>query len=148
MKILVGYVNNNLTGGIDKVIVKFAKYLSNKKNIQIDFMTKLEENEFHQELRDNGHQVFHIPRNKHFLKAIKETKKIIRENNYDIVYVNISESFDCSALIAAKQLGVTKRIVHSHNSSKKNPYPIVTFFIKLLQIIYLYFIINNLSKIY
>lgn len=132
MKILIGYINNNLTGGVDKYIMRFVNSISNK-NIQIDFLTKFDENDFHRELVKNGHKVFKVSRSKKFFKAIKETEDIIRENKYDIVYINVSESFDCTALIAAKKMNVKKRIIHSHSSSKVTPNPLQTFGIKLLQ---------------
>lgn len=142
MKILIGYINNNLAGGIDKYIMRFVNSIDNK-NIQIDFLTKSDENDFHKELKKKGHKVFKVSRNKKFFQAIKETETIIKENNYDIVYANISESFDCTGLIAAKRANVKKRIVHSHSSSKVSSSLVKTVIIRVLQFLFRPVIYHN-----
>lgn len=114
-RILIGYINKGKTGGIDKYLLNFAEKIKDK-DIQIDFITKCYDKEFHESLKKNGYNVYSVSHNKHFIKQYKETKKIL-ENNYDIAYFNISETYNCVGLIAAKKAKVKKIVVHSHSSN-------------------------------
>lgn len=119
-KILIGYINNGKIGGIDKYLLNFADKI-NSKDIQIDFLTRNNDEEFKNYLNSKGYNIYCIERNRHFIKQYKQMKKILK-NNYDIAYYNISETYNCVGLIAAKKAKVKKIIVHSHssNSSGKN----------------------------
>lgn len=114
-RILIGYINKGRTGGIDKYLLNFANKIKNK-NIQIDFVTKCYDKDFHESLKAKGFNIYSISHNKHFIKQYKEMKNIFK-NQYDIAYFNISETYNCVGLIAAKKANVKKIIVHSHSSS-------------------------------
>lgn len=113
-KILIGYLGLGKTSGIDKYLLNFAKKIENK-NIQIDFLTRYYDKEFKEELNKMGYNVYVVSRNRHFIKQYKEMKNILK-NNYDVAYFNISETYNCIGLIAAKKAKVKKIISHSHNS--------------------------------
>ena len=96
-KILIGYVTENLGAGVNQYIVNFAKKISSE-DIQIDFLTREDKrsdkkikNDILSDVKYNN--LYYIPRNKHFISCIKELKRIIRKENYDIAYFNISSSY-------------------------------------------------------
>lgn len=120
-KILIGYVTENLGAGVNQYIVNFAKKISSE-DIQIDFLTREDKrsdkkikNDILSDVKYNN--LYYIPKNKHFISCIKELKSIIKKENYDIAYFNISSAYDCLGLIAAKLCKVKKIISHSHSSS-------------------------------
>ena len=45
----------------------------------------------------------------------RQTQKIIQENGYDVVYLNISTAMDFIGAKAAKDAGVKEVILHSHS---------------------------------
>ncbi len=120
-KILIGYITKNLGAGINQYIINFVKKISNE-DIQIDLLTSSgkENDEYIRNvvLADiKYNNIYYIPRNKHFYSCIKELKRIIKQENYDIAYFNISSTHDCLGLLAAKLCKVKKIISHSHGSS-------------------------------
>lgn len=52
----------------------------------------------------------------HPIKKYKALKEVYKTGNYDIAYLNISESFNCISAIAAKHSKVEKVVIHSHSS--------------------------------
>lgn len=142
-KILIGYITKNLGAGINQYIINFAKKISSE-DIQIDFLTR-EDIECKNDIEKNilsdikYNNLIFIPRNKNFFSCIKELKKIIKKEKYDITYFNISSAHDCLGALAAKQCGVKKIISHSHNSSA-NGNTIISRVIKT--------IINSVGKLF
>lgn len=112
-KILIGYLAG--VGGIDKYIMNVVNALR-LYDVSIDILTSVD-------LRDdyikkyNVNSVIKISRLTHPIKRYKETKRIIKNNNYDIAYFNISEAFNCVCNIAFKNDIKTTIITHSHSSS-------------------------------
>lgn len=121
-KILVGYIGRGKTSGIDKYLFLFLRKMKEEGN-KVDFLTRDEDNDLSKYIDYNDSKVFKVSRNRHFFKQLKEMKKIIRENNYDIGYFNISEAYNFVGILAAKLYGIKKVVVHSHSSGlKKSSY--------------------------
>ena len=110
-KILIGYVTSNFSSGVNKYIESFTNTIQNE-NIQIDFLTR-------EDVNKNLNKVYKISRNRKPIKQLIQMIKIIKKEKYDIAYFNISETFDCIGIIAAKLCGVKKIIAHSHSSGEE-----------------------------
>ena len=115
-KILIGYITHGLGSGINKYIDLFANSIK-QEDLQIDFLTREKNQDIHDYVKNNGfNDLYVISRNRRPIKQLREMMKIIKENQYDIAYFNISEAFNCIGIIAAKMCGVKKVVIHSHSS--------------------------------
>ncbi|MBE5805347.1 MAG: glycosyltransferase family 1 protein [Clostridiales bacterium] len=116
-RILVAYVTKNKNSGINKYVYNFANVIQNNyKDIKFDFLTSDSDAEFKEFIEGRYGKLFVIPSLRKPIKRYKEIKKIIRQNNYDIVYINISEAFNICTALAAKKTGIKKIVIHSHSS--------------------------------
>lgn len=116
MKIL--HITNTFNGGgVGMVIYNFcAKYKMDGVTFDIvgeDYGKK----QFHHDLFENaGFKVMYFTAKwKNLFKNIKETKKIIKEGNYDAVHVHF-EDWSWLYLWLAKKCGVKIRICHAHTA--------------------------------
>ncbi len=112
-KILVGYINGNYANGINAHLINF---LNSQSNNQVDFVTQDDPERVIKRIKNNKSNVYQVCRSRFFLKQLLQFRKIIKKNKYDIAYFNLSESYSCVGLIAAKLFGIKKIAVHSHNS--------------------------------
>ena len=116
MKILVGYIGGCKTSGIDIYLLNLLDSL-NAEGDSVDFLTREPNNDYAKDLlAKKNAKLFQVSRNRHFIKQFREMRDIIRRGNYDIAYFNISESYNCVGILAAKLSGVKKIVVHSHSS--------------------------------
>lgn len=60
-------------------------------------------------------RVFQVSSLWHPVTQYRQTQKIIQENGYDVVYLNISTAMDFIGAKAAKDAGVKEVILHSHS---------------------------------
>lgn len=134
-KVLVGYVSDFKTSGIDKYIINFIDSVKSE-NISFDFLTRSDSPNAKQIINERGYQLYKVSRNRHFLKQFLEMKKIIKKNKYDIAYFNISESFNCVGIIAAKLFGIKKVIVHSHSSGIEKDNFLMSFVCKMINLLF------------
>ena len=105
-------------GGIETYLVNYYKNI-NKEKIQFDFIN-IYNNKlcFQDEIEKMGANVYKLSNYyKHPFKYIKELKKIIRTNGYEIVHCNMNSAVMLYPLIAAKMAKAKVIIAHSHNSS-------------------------------
>lgn len=114
-KILVGYIEDGRHSGIDKYLLNFAQ-AALEQGVKIDFLTNQIDDELQKKLDRMGFGLIEIPSLKHPLKQYHAIRQILRGACYAGAYFNISESFNCMGLWAAKAEGVPVRIVHSHSS--------------------------------
>lgn len=114
-RVLVGYVSDFTTSGIDKYILNYVDSVKDE-DITFDFLTRYDEPNAKKVIKERGYRLYKVSRNRHFFKQMSEMKKLIKKNKYDVAYFNISESFNCVGIIAAKLFGVKKVVVHSHSS--------------------------------
>ena len=112
-RILIGYLSG--VGGIDKYITNVVNALE-KNDVQIDILTSvdLKDSEL---AKKNNVNLLQIDRLTHPFKRYAQTKQILRNNHYDIIYFNISEAFNCVCNLAAKKYSKATIIAHSHSSS-------------------------------
>lgn len=115
MKILVGYLIDGKFNGIDRYLMTMLNYLQDI-NIQMDFISYHYNSELEQNLRKYNSRLFVVHNLKHPLKQYKEMRQILKDEQYDTCYFNISEAFNCVGIYSSYKANVSKVIVHSHSS--------------------------------
>lgn len=119
-RILIGYIENGRTSGIDKYLLNFLEAVDTKK-YKIDFLTKNYDAQMDWFLKKKNCKLYKISHNRNPIKQYNEMRKIIQNGKYGVAYFNISETFNCIGILAAKTMGIDKIVVHSHSSgSEKN----------------------------
>ena len=109
-------------GGISTLIVNINKAIDLSK-VTFDYLVFRNQKEFYEDdiIKLGGKKVIadtSSARNKaitYFLKYTK-TKKILKDNHYDVVHVDASTPLDMVIGLAAKNAGVKCVIMHSHNA--------------------------------
>lgn len=105
-------------GGIETFLINYYRNID-KAKIQFDFIN-IYDNKlcFEDEITNMGGKIFKISSYyKHPLKYISELKKIINDNNYQIIHCNMNSAVMIYPLIAAKLSKAKITIAHSHNAS-------------------------------
>lgn len=122
-KMLVGFLIDGKHSGIDKYLLGFAK-VAKENGVILDFLTDKIDDELYASLSADGFGLIEIPSLKKPFEQYRAIKEILEGSDYDAVYYNISEAFNCTGILAAKKCGIPVRIVHSHNSGvdKANKY--------------------------
>ena len=132
-KVLVGYISEGKADGINSYIRNFCNSLSDK-DVQIDFLTR-DDNLTLESLEIKGNNIYKVSRNRNPIKQFKEMKNIVSQNEYDVAYFNVSESFNCIGIIAAKLFNVKKVVVHSHSSGVEKSSKMKTIVFKMVNAI-------------
>ena len=121
IKILQIGMSDNL-GGIEVYLINLLRNID-KDKFQIDFL-KMNDNElcFENEIRNNyNSRIIPICNYIKFpLKFVRSLKKIINDNNYDIVYLNKNSLAIPLQLFAAEKSNVNNIIIHSHSTNSNN----------------------------
>lgn len=105
-------------GGIENLLLNYSIEGPIYDNFQIDFITHAKTGLIHETLLERGFSVFYVtPKKVSLIKNLKETAKVIKNGNYDIVHVHQTYS-SFLALLIAKIYKVPVRIVHSHTNVK------------------------------
>lgn len=114
-------------GGAESFMMNAFKKID-KTKIVFDFVVYNDFKDvqpYHKEIKEMGGKIFVVPNpNKNILKYIIEVKKILRNNQVDIVHNQIFFGGGLN-LFLAKKAGITKRIAHSHATTdgKGNKFP-------------------------
>lgn len=114
-KVLVGYVIDGKKGGIDKFLMNMLNVVDISR-YKVDFLSNIDTPELREYLSEFGSELHVISSLKHPVRQYREIKDILKRENYEVVYFNISEAFHTIGLIAAWMSNIPKRIVHSHSS--------------------------------
>ena len=102
-------------GGVESVVLNYYKNIDRKK-IQFDFICDSDSTSIpYEEIKKLGGKVILVPPYQHLFKYNKELKKVLKENNYNIVHSHIS-SLSIFPLSIAKKLNIPVRIAHSHTT--------------------------------
>lgn len=113
-KILVAYIMDGKAGGIDRYLLNVFE--QSKGEFKIDFLTNKVRIDLKKYLEENGSNLFEVPNLNHPISQFKKIKDIIKSNNYDMVYFNISTAIMFPGVLAAKTAQVKKIIIHSHSA--------------------------------
>lgn len=115
MKTVLIVVGKLYIGGAERVCRNIGYYADPEK-YQIDYVVFGKTIEAYEpELEEKGCRIWHVPSpNEGYLRYYRRLKKLIQENNYDVVHCHtmFNSGF---ALRAAKRCGVPVRIAHSHS---------------------------------
>lgn len=117
IKILQIGMTNSL-GGIEAYLINYYRKID-KNNVEFDFLNIYNDNLcFSDEILELGGRIINVSSYyRHPIKYIKEVKKLIIDNNYDIIHCNMSSSVMLFPLIAAKMARAKVIIAHAHNNS-------------------------------
>ena len=144
-KVLVGFIQDGKHSGIDKYLLSVCE-VAFENGIQLDFLTTEKTEEMAQTLQKFNFGLFQIPSLKRPFCQYRKIKEIIENGNYDGVYLNISEAFNCMGLVAAKIKKVPVRIVHSHASGVDRKSKYVRLLRTLLNSLFKGFVTNAATK--
>lgn len=113
-RILVGFIMDGNSGGIDRYLLHFLEAVW-EEGMQIDFLSDRQDADLQKLLNRYHSKVYPIPSLWHPVKQYRMAKKLIRQGKYDMTYLNISTSMDCIVAFAAKRCRVPRRLLHSHS---------------------------------
>lgn len=117
-KVLVFGMTDN-PGGIESVIMNYYRNI-NRDEIQFDFLSNSSSIAFEEEIKALGGKIYFVTaRKKNFIRFKMELDAFMREyaDQYMAIWVNVCTLSNIDYLIAAKKYGISKRIIHCHNSS-------------------------------
>lgn len=134
-KVLLGYISNSGPGGIDKYINNVLDSIKDEK-LQIDCLTSNPSQDLESQLAKRNVSLYKINRLTKPFKRYYDTVKILKKNNYDIVYFNVSESFDCICNLAARNYSNAIIITHSHSSGNDESNKVKRYIVKFLHLIF------------
>lgn len=107
----------NINSGVSAVVMNYYMHIDYEK-LQFDFLVHepIEEDMLKQ-ITSRGANIYYMP--KYSLKSMlnyeRYFERLIKEKDYKIIHCHVPhEAFFC--LKKAKKLGISQRIVHSHNS--------------------------------
>ncbi len=105
-------------GGVENFLMNIYRNIDREK-YQFDFILQTNERSyFDDKIEKLGGRIFRIPRfERHPIEHIKELKKILKENEYIAFHRHTASSTVFVDLLVAKECGIKRRIVHSHNTS-------------------------------
>lgn len=122
-------------GGTETMLVNLYRKINN--NIQFDFISYSNEEAYYdKEIKDLGGNVIRLkpPSEVGFIEAVKDIKKVIKENgHYDAVHTHML--FNCGiAMIAAYLSGVKVRVSHAHTTSDNSESIVRKVYISVMRI--------------
>lgn len=114
-KILAAFLEDGVHSGTDRYLMG-AQALARENGVQMDFLTSRYTPELEKALSEKGSRLFSVPSLKNPIAQFRAVEKILSEEKYDKVYLNLSEPLNCAAAMAAKKAGVGEILLHSHSS--------------------------------
>lgn len=115
IKVLMVVFNLSVANGVSSYVMNYFRNL-NHNLIQMDFVIyNKQDTPYIKEIEETGGHVFLIPSIQNIKNHLAESKRIIKEGNYDIVHDNIL-ILSYFIMRYAKAYGVPVRILHSHSS--------------------------------
>ena len=106
-------------GGVEKVIINYYRNID-RNTMQFDFLCNTHEKvAYEDELLAMGGRTYHITaRSKNRSEYKEQLNKLFSEHasEWDSIWVNVSSLANIDYLKIAKEYGISKRIIHSHNS--------------------------------
>lgn len=107
------------SGGKRNLIMEFYRHIDRSK-VQFDFICDSDSNGIpYEEIKSLGGIVYIVPPYKNLIQHLKQTYKIIKENNYPIVHA-FDNTLNIFPMFVAKIAGVKVRISESISKGDKN----------------------------
>lgn len=139
IRILHMEITENI-GGIEVFLKNIYKNI-NRDKVQFDFICRHKNAAFEKELKVMGSKIYHIPSySNNPIKYYISLKKIITNNNYNIVHIHKNSAANILPFVICSKLKVKTVIAHSHNTASN--YGIVT---DMLHKINRSYMINNIT---
>ena len=109
-------------GGIERFIMNYYRRID-RNEIQFDFLTSVDESGyFDDEIRSLGGALFHAhPFEKNPVRHYFDVARIVRQNNFQIVYRHTGGAFGYFDLRAARRGGARNLILHAHSANAGKP---------------------------
>lgn len=116
--LVYGMTSNN--GGMEAYVMNYFSHFNTDKLV-FDFVTDYETIAWKEEIEKLGGKVFYIPSRRKSLKShMSSLRKIIKENDYSVVYFNLLSASGVFSVLAAHSVKGVKTVVHSHNDNVGN----------------------------
>jgi glycosyltransferase involved in cell wall biosynthesis len=107
---------HDLIGGVETFLMSYWQHID-KSKFQMDFLSIYPELCFEAELVKGGAKIHRVSDFKKYpLKYAKKLSKILTENKYDVVHVNMLSMANFIPFIVAKKCKIKKIIAHAHNT--------------------------------
>lgn len=120
VKILVISTVEFENNGIASVIMNYYRAME-KDNIQMDFLAGMGiGSEIKKELQTAGSVVYEIPRRHNIKKYMKRLRKLLEEEQYQVVHVHGNSATMVFELLPAARAQIPVRIAHSHSTNCRN----------------------------
>lgn len=120
MRILVGFIWDGKSGGIDAYLMAFAR-VARDEGVNLDFLTNEYCEDLANELDHLGHRLHEIA-TLHDRGSQRSTIfALCEENTYDAAYFNISTALMYPVVKDAKDAGIPRIAVHSHATGSNQP---------------------------
>lgn len=119
---ILSYGMTDNYGGIEVYLVNLLKNID-KDKFKIDYIVIGNKSPFEEEIRNNGGEVYYIPRKeKNLYRNIATLNKLFKSlsKEYDCIYFNSGALFYGIPYILAKIYSFNKIIVHAHNGKDPN----------------------------
>ena len=114
-RVLFGYIMDGKAGGIDKYMLNFFQHIPGE-DVHFDFLTAKIDEGLKEKLKEKNAEIYEIPTLKNPFAQYNAIREIIKKNDYDTAYFNISTALCFPGIKAAHDCGVNKIIIHSHNT--------------------------------
>ena len=104
-------------GGIENILMNIYRKID-KDKIQFDFLVNgSKDNYYTKEILELGGNVCNVtPKRKNFIKNMIETKRIMKQGNYDIVHIH-QDSMIAFGIWCSKKANVKVIFTHAHTTS-------------------------------
>lgn len=118
MERILEVVSSLGNAGVEAVVMNYYRKIDRQK-FQFDFIScSPEKQKYDDEILALGGGIHRLPsRNRHPFKYMKELKKVIKENNYNIVHIHQNSASMAMDAWVAKKCKCKVIIGHSHNTS-------------------------------
>lgn len=117
MKVLVVNTVRFRLNGITSVIMNYYRNMD-LSDVQMDFVVINEiSDEYKAELINNGSHFYKLPRKSNPIIYMRELRKLLKQEKYDVIHVHGNSSMMILDLLPAYLEKVPLRIAHSHNTT-------------------------------
>ena len=120
IRVLVFGMTDN-PGGMESCVMNYYRNID-KRDVQFDFLCNWDNMVYADEVKENGSVIYTIPQRSKDYKAYKKAMDDFFENyagKYDVLWYNTCTLANIDYLIYAKKYGISKRIIHAHNSGNE-----------------------------
>lgn len=104
--------------GVEAVVMNYYRNVD-KDKVQFDFITcSREKQRYDDEILEAGGRIYRLPsRSRSPFLYMKELKKVLCENEYDIVHIHQNSASMCMDAVVARMCHVKTIVGHSHSTS-------------------------------